>query len=558
MKKIFTLMCAFLCTSIMLFAQINEESPFPVDFVIESPSEIAGTYGYGTQSTDDIVPIWGPTLAMDVRGEIVWAYDANDSLGCEMIVGDLTGKLALIRRGVCNFSTKVWNAELAGAAGVIIVNHYDNPDDDSQTLFGMLWGANMEPVTIPAIFVSRNTGERLASQLDAGVTVQGAFELRNLTLNEAPFAYQTPLDQALPITPQVNFFNEDSFAMVTPMVTATVIEPDGTTTQFSESAEVGALGDSVFTFQAFTPTQMGDHMVMFTSDLNTDTLRSPFEMTEFTYAVDTGNPTGGVSIGNTRFVAANNEFHVGSAYYTGPDGAVATHASFAISNPDTVFTGRSDADLFSLVVYDMDPLNTGTLGAGYDDFGVVGFGGYTLNGSESPNDILTVPFFDPITLKPNGGYAVMVQYLGEAAGTGKAPSFSVAGATNYPLPSTLVYEPEDFFTGGWNSNNNHVVRMHLEGFEFTNTVDVLESEKFNIFPNPATDVVSLELDLEKNSDLVRVVITDITGKVISNQKFENVQKQTLEFNVSTFSTGAYLMNIITDEGFTINKFVVTK
>ena len=128
MKRLFTILCAFLCTASILIAQINEESPFPVDFVVEAPSAIAGTYDYGTMAAGT-VGIWGPTLASDVRGEVVWAFDATDSLACTEVMGDLTGKLALIRRGVCGFSTKIWNAELAGAAGVIIVNHYDNPDD---------------------------------------------------------------------------------------------------------------------------------------------------------------------------------------------------------------------------------------------------------------------------------------------------------------------------------------------------------------------------------------------------------------------------------------------
>ncbi len=559
MKKIFTLIGAIICTSTMLLAQINDESPYPIDFVVEAPSAIAGVYDYTTMSADasGTPGIWGPTLAMDVRGEIVWAYDATDSLCCAPVVGDLTGKLAMIRRGACNFSTKVWNAELAGAAGVIIVNHYDNPDDDSQTLFGMLLGDMMEPVTIPAIFASRLTSEILAGQIDAGVTVMGAFELRNLTNNVAPFAYQTPLDQALAITPTVNYFNEDSSATVNPVVTATLIEPDGTITELTATAEVPPLADSTITFTGFTPTQMGNHMVMFTSDLNTDTLRSPFEMTDYTYSVDLGNPTTSVSIGNDRFVAAGNEFHVGSAYYTGPNGATATHATFAIGNPDTLFTNNPNADLFSLVVYDMDPDGDGILGADYPDFEIVGFGGYTMDGSETPHGLITVPFFDPITMKADGGYAVMVQYLGETAGIGKAPFFSIAGATNYPLPSTLIYEPTSFFTGGWASNNNHVVRLHLAGFTSTEN-QALALAKVKVFPNPTSDVVSLELDLEENSKVVRVVITDLSGKRIAEQKFENVQKQTLQFNVSNFNSGTYLMNTITDEGFSVNKFVVTK
>ncbi len=553
MKKLFTFLFSISFLSIG-WGQINAGSPFPIDFLIENPTSIAGNYDYGTQADD-----WGPMLNSDLRAEVIWAYDATDSLACTAVVNDLTGKMALIRRGVCNFSTKIWNAEQAGAVGVIIVNHFDDPDNNDETVINMALGANMEPVTIPAVFVSRSTGVIILSELDAGNTVTAAFDLRNLTNNSAPFAYQTPMSQVLPLTPSVGYFNDDSIAMVDVNITATITEPDGTVTVEDRAVSVGPLGDSTLTFTQFVPTQMGAHMVMFTTDVNADTLRSPFVMTENTFAVDTGDPSAAVSIGNDRFVTAGNEFHVGSAFYTGPNGGVATWASFAIGNPDTLFTNNPNADLFSLVVYDMDPDGDGVLGADYPDFEIVGFGGYTMTGNEQPHQLLTVEFFDPIVMKADGGYAIMVQYLGETAGIGKAPTFSIAGATNYPLPSTLVYEPPSFFTGGWASNNNHVVRLHLDGFTSTkNDLELLESSKVNIFPNPVSDNLNVELDLNENSENVRIVITDLSGKQMLSQRFENVKSQTFNFNVSTFSNGAYLMNIITDEGFRVNKFVVNK
>lgn len=43
--------------------------------------------------------------------------------GCEASVGSLTGKIAIVDRGTCNFTNKVYNAQLAGAVGVIIANN---------------------------------------------------------------------------------------------------------------------------------------------------------------------------------------------------------------------------------------------------------------------------------------------------------------------------------------------------------------------------------------------------------------------------------------------------
>ena len=65
MKAVFTnLFCLFLAFSLggELHAQINGESPYPVEVEILTPPAIAGTYDYGTQVTDGTVPIWGTTL----------------------------------------------------------------------------------------------------------------------------------------------------------------------------------------------------------------------------------------------------------------------------------------------------------------------------------------------------------------------------------------------------------------------------------------------------------------------------------------------------------------
>jgi hypothetical protein len=43
--------------------------------------------------------------------------------GCSAISTDLTGRIALIDRGACSFTTKVRNAETAGAVGAIVANN---------------------------------------------------------------------------------------------------------------------------------------------------------------------------------------------------------------------------------------------------------------------------------------------------------------------------------------------------------------------------------------------------------------------------------------------------
>ena len=74
--------------------------------------------------------------------------------GCEAITNDLTGTIALIDRGGCNFIVKVRNAQDQGALGVIIMN---NRGGGPTTL-----GGDEDPtIVIPATMVSQGNGTRL-------------------------------------------------------------------------------------------------------------------------------------------------------------------------------------------------------------------------------------------------------------------------------------------------------------------------------------------------------------------------------------------------------------
>jgi subtilisin family serine protease len=92
---------------------------------------------------------------------------ANRNLGCSIDqgpdnvseearpfpAGSLTGKIALIERGVCNFSDKVYNAQRAGAIGAVIYNPAGN-----ETLITMGAGLHATRVEINSVLVRNSNG----------------------------------------------------------------------------------------------------------------------------------------------------------------------------------------------------------------------------------------------------------------------------------------------------------------------------------------------------------------------------------------------------------------
>ena len=89
--------------------------------------------------------------------------DENDA--CDPVTngGDLNGKVAVVRRGACEFGFKSLQAQNAGAVAVIVVNNVEGPP------IIMAGGADGDSVTIPVLMVSDVVGEAIIGELSNGV-----------------------------------------------------------------------------------------------------------------------------------------------------------------------------------------------------------------------------------------------------------------------------------------------------------------------------------------------------------------------------------------------------
>ena len=81
---------------------------------------------------------------------------------------ELTGKIALIQRGEFGFGTKIYNAQQAGAIGVIIFNSAAG----GNALAGMALGDEEALITIPSLFVGISDGLKLKNSTATPKTVK--------------------------------------------------------------------------------------------------------------------------------------------------------------------------------------------------------------------------------------------------------------------------------------------------------------------------------------------------------------------------------------------------
>ncbi|AFZ66834.1 S8 family serine peptidase [Deinococcus peraridilitoris] len=109
---------------------------------------------------------------------------ASPILACTAIEGNVAGKIAIVGRGSCAFSTKIRNAQAAGAVGVLVVNN--QPGDPSA--MGTDGTANQP--TIPALMVAQSDGDTLKTAASSGVaaSIDGRDPVEVVTQNDGMLA----------------------------------------------------------------------------------------------------------------------------------------------------------------------------------------------------------------------------------------------------------------------------------------------------------------------------------------------------------------------------------
>lgn len=150
-------------------------------FSITGPEGLAGDLRSGTAAFGKQI-----TRNDTIRGELAIGFDGSNTpgTGCEALVNpeEVAGKIAMITRGGCTFQQKAFNAEQAGAIGVVICN----VNDDVLNMAGA-GEPNDIPVTIPAILIRDLDCRLIQQRLTDGITVEAEFRDNDATPLDGAF-----------------------------------------------------------------------------------------------------------------------------------------------------------------------------------------------------------------------------------------------------------------------------------------------------------------------------------------------------------------------------------
>lgn len=107
-------------------------------------------------------------LVLVVNDDSGTSEDPHDACGTITNAAELDGKIAVVRRGACDFVSKVENAQDAGAIAVIVVNNaFGDP---------ISMGGSNPNITIPALMVYKTDGEEIISALLDGDTINATIQ----------------------------------------------------------------------------------------------------------------------------------------------------------------------------------------------------------------------------------------------------------------------------------------------------------------------------------------------------------------------------------------------
>jgi hypothetical protein len=143
---------------------------------------------------------------------------------------------------------------------------------------------------------------------------------------------------------------------------------------------------------------------------------------------------------------------------------------------------------------------------------------------------------------------------------------TASGATTYTwsngggTSATATYVPSGDWTytvTGSNSGCLSTATLNIVNVQCVGVIELgANNASFNVYPNPATDNISLQMNSPKNVD-VSVELYDVTGKMIIKQNASfSKDKPEHKLNIASLANGIYSLKVVSKEGSSQNLKIV--
>ena len=422
-------------------------------------------------------------------------------------------------------------------------------------------------------------------------------EANNMQANQNWYAVAhnalTPKTQLSPIGFMIDVENVGAEEQTSVNLNMTVTNSTGATV-FTEDLDYGSIaGGSIVENQimanTFLPDEVADSYVAtysvsanetdFDDSNNSQSFR--FDVTEATFAREFNENIVGITPGDDAVI----NWSYGAYYYV-PNGAgyVCQDVLFNISNADQVVDGNVNVTLYKWEDQNDDgnaqANERGVLTATPPITGaIVGNGTHTIAAGETDIVIQLENWDDdsmPVFLEDDAHYIIVCAFTSPSGSTTQIAIGSTSGDDNntdyqamnfvqgeFGKPfynnffgSEATFDAELTFGWAWAPR----IRMNIaEAPIIDGTEDPLsEDNKIAVFPNPASDMINLKLELTDVFEEGVVKITDATGKVMSVRSYDNIQNELFTYDVSQYAAGTYFVQFISEAGNRTTRFTVVR
>lgn len=551
-------------------AQGTEGSGAIIKVTIDGTSTefYAGACGYGTAT-------WGGTITTTLCAPIEWAKDVTpDSLCCDPIpAGSLTGKIALIRRGDCNFSLKALNAQNAGAVCVFVANNFATAAHNDCTVMAMGDGGEGAQITVPVFFLSRTMADLIDGALASGANLEVCIGRPSVQIASYFFpvsSKRTPESQIAIDTFGFGLSLTNTTGNPVTDIEATAYVLDASdNVLFTASLDIDEIDetvtDSFFVIPgSYAPElPIGTYKIRYTVALGNPNLtgdrgETNFYVTEKLFAKDDGATTG------FRPGSIGDAWGVANLYTLSPDNL----ENYMVNTIEFAFTTNAAdlpvedvvTDLYFFKVNDDVAANYSNfegadfISPSFEWLGIAlyeaptGLAGFT----DQQVQILDLLSGTPgIALQNGARYVIAAEYTG----TSKNAFHAFDQDAPHPGVSTLIYNGQ-WFLGGFQGGPSALLRMYLD---LVNTTDekALPETAMQVRPNPIFETLNLQMGFDQATDAT-ITIAEMSGRVITFENRKGLTNDLVSYQVPQLATGTYLVRIATKAGTLTKKFVVQK
>jgi len=570
-----------------------------VTFFIEPPSVNVGNYtatyaneGGGTSWT--LMPDLSDA-ANSVTGQLA-IVQGVDSIGCDPLTNgaDINGKIAVVWRGACEFGTKAFNAQNAGAIGVIIVNHSGDP-------VGMAAGTDGVNVTIPVVMVSTTTGNLIYNELQNGSMTGFIGNKTGLYANDlgigskdvyraAQFAIPSAIaqnDTEFSVEPGAWVFNY-GFEDATNVTLTCEISGSGVSSPYNEvspAVDIDAGDSAWFSFTPFSQTSYPEAYYNMSYTISSDSVDdfnfddaviADFAVTDnvFSYVrVDENATTEPISnsgyFTTASFLTACSHFKNANASRLIAESVTFSATTSTIN--DQIFLwevddqGNENAKSLEVNIYKWSDLVTDINDAAFDISNLeiaTEEDTYEYTYTADLQGVNVTQPIDPFLLEDNQSYLFCVTtydnsvYIGFDTKTDYDETIldhtDVMGgspSSNGGQPATMFQTEDADGQVQWYGLGRGTDSQAGIGINFVSSdelaVEEVENVKATAFPNPANENVSIMLNDMSGSGFLTVV--DLEGKVVLSNTV-TIDGSKLTVDVSDLASGMYVFNLNLENG----------